>query len=726
MIDSSADRDPLERLAEEFVARYRAGERPSLAEFAGRLPDRAGEILGLFPALVEMEQLKPVDSDQTGDFRQDTPDRAAPDRIGDYRIIRLIGRGGMGAVYEAVQESLGRHVALKLLPPEALADPRRLERFRREARSAAQLHHTNIVPVFGVGEADGRHFYAMQYIPGHPLDAVIDEVRRLKGGSAAAAPRPASEVAVALMTGHLAATATGLMPSAVAGHGGMSEGTGPRSNAALSGSISDGGQHYWATVARLGLQVAEALAYAHGQGVLHRDIKPANLLLDLQGTLWVADFGLAKSSDSDDLTHTGDVIGTLRYLAPERFDGSGDHRADIYALGLTLYELLTLRPAFLGENRAKLVEQVLSAAPPKPRSIDPDVPRDLETVVLKATARDPSARYQSAAELAEDLRRYLEDRPVRARRATPTEEAARWCRRNPAVASLLAAVLVATTAGAAVASYFAVRAGERAEEATRERTRAAEREGEANVARSMAEAAAGRATAARAVAEAMAEEARRRLVRLYVLTGTTSQDAGDTTSALLWFHRAWEQDHDDPSADRAHRTRIAGVLAEMPEMLGACFHDTKVCDALFSPDGRRVLARTDGNQAYVWDYENARLSAPPLVHAGRVRHVGYSPDGSSIATASADGTACVWDAATGARRFVLKHDGPLTWVAFHPDGSRLATAAEDGTVRMWSAADGKPLEWRLPVGAVVDHLAFSPDGSRILRGYPVIFPCNFR
>ena len=188
MPDSSADRDPLDRLAEEFVARYRRGERPSLTEYADRLPDLADEIRDLFPALVEMEQLKPVTADHTGGVRP-AAEPSDPERLGEFRILRRVGRGGMGVVYEAVQESLGRHVALKVLPADALADPKRLERFRREAKAAARLHHTNIVPVFGVGEADGRHYYAMQFIAGHPLDAVIDEVRRLKDRSAAPIPR---------------------------------------------------------------------------------------------------------------------------------------------------------------------------------------------------------------------------------------------------------------------------------------------------------------------------------------------------------------------------------------------------------------------------------------------------------------------------------------------------------------------------------------------------------
>ncbi|HVK14006.1 MAG TPA: serine/threonine-protein kinase, partial [Gemmataceae bacterium] len=239
-------------------------------------------------------------------------------------------------------------------------------------------------------------------------------------------------------------------------------------------------------MASLGAQAADALAYAHSQGVLHRDVKPANLLLDLRGTVWVADFGLAKSVDADDLTHAGDVVGTLRYLAPERFDGGGDHRADVYALGLTLYELLTLRPAFAAEGRAELVKQVTAASPPNPRSVNPAVPRDLETIVLKAVARDPAARYQSASELADDLRRFTEDRPIRARRASSAEQAWRWCRRNPAVASLLAAVLIVFAAGAGASAYFAAEEGRRAkeaadnaEEATQKSALAAEREGEA-------------------------------------------------------------------------------------------------------------------------------------------------------------------------------------------------------------------------------------------------------
>src|SRR5262249_28725733 len=194
------------------------------------------------------------------------------------------------------------------------------------------------------------------------------------------------------------------------------------------------------SVARVGIQVAEALAYAHAQGILHRDIKPSNLLLDAKGTVWVTDFGLAKAEESEGLTQTGDIVGTLRYMAPERFDGRSDPRSDVYGLGATLYELLTLHPPFREPNRVKLIEQVLHESPTPPRQLDRRIPRDLETVVLKAMAREPGQRYTTADQLAEDLRRFTADRPILARRPGAAERAWRWCKRNPVMAALVAAV----------------------------------------------------------------------------------------------------------------------------------------------------------------------------------------------------------------------------------------------------------------------------------------------
>jgi tetratricopeptide (TPR) repeat protein len=396
MIDFDPERDPLDVLAEDFARRCRGGNPPSVNAYAEQYPQWAGALRELLPPVARMEELKRL--------RQGAPHLPAAgpplERLGDYRILREVGRGGMGVVYEAVQESLSRQVALKVLAPQALPDPRKRERFQREAQAAARLHHTNIVPVFGVGEQDGLPYYVMQFIPGEGLNEVLARWRR----GEPAAPGPETPA----------------------------------------------GRH-WREIARIGVQAAEALHYAHQQNILHRDVKPANLLLDAHGTVWVTDFGLAKWAGQKDLTATGDLVGTLQYMAPENFQGQADARSDVYSLGLTLYELLTRQPPFQGATLASLLQQVTEQELPRPRRRDPAIPRDLETIVLKATARDPDRRYPTAAALAEDLQRFLDDRPIRARRATALERGWRWCRRNRALAALaataLAALLLAVAAG---------------------------------------------------------------------------------------------------------------------------------------------------------------------------------------------------------------------------------------------------------------------------------------
>jgi serine/threonine protein kinase len=458
MPSSSSERNPVEVLADEFVARQRRGERPSLSEYTGRYPQYADEIRDLFPALVMMEQLKPAANDRTGPYQTESAAGRHPERLGDYRILREVGRGGMGVVYEAEQVSLGRHVALKVLPASALLDAQRLQRFQREAKAAARLHHTNIVPVFGVGEADGLHFYVMQFITGLGLHEVLEELKRQRETRATSVPPPAGTapavsaavVAQSLRTGKYAPPldpaedAPGQSP-----RDGVAVAAAPPSPALAQGAPSSSstlreeGGAYWQGVARIGLQAAEALAHAHVQGVLHRDVKPSNVLLDTAGNVWITDFGLAKMlADPEDLTHTGDVVGTPRYMAPERFNGRGDGRSDLYSLGLTLYELLTLRPAFTATDRTQLIHKVLHETPVRPRLLNAKVPRDLETVVLKATDKEPGRRYATARELADDLQRFLEDRPIKARPVGLIEKGVKWARRRPAVAGLLAAAAV--------------------------------------------------------------------------------------------------------------------------------------------------------------------------------------------------------------------------------------------------------------------------------------------
>src|SRR5262245_28592873 len=477
-----AERDGLlERLVEEVPDRLRRGAHPSPQGYTDRYPELADEIRALFPAMVQVEQVGEICHDW-----DEAETRAPPvSQMGDYRILRKIGHGGMGVVYEAEQISLGRRVALKVLPWQAARDRTTLERFRREARASARLHHTNIVPVFEVGQDGQVCYYAMQFIQGQSLDAVIDELQRLRGRSPAvrgyrpaaadlgetrraeSGPRGAAAglgVAQSLLTGRLerepaVGPAAGVSPDRPE----VSVAVKPVSpDAPDASAVMPGGAQlstvesrhraFHRGVAQIGRQAASALAHAHARGIVHRDVKPSNLLLDTEGVVWVSDFGLAKVDD-DALTRTGDILGTLRYMAPERFRGRGDARADLYSLGLTIYELLVLRPAFDAPDRVALSEQIKLVEPPRPRSIDPRIPRDLETIVLKAIEKEPKARYASAEAMAEDLRRFLDDQPILARRVRAAEQYLRWARRNPVIA-VLGGVLTAVLIGVTIASVL--------------------------------------------------------------------------------------------------------------------------------------------------------------------------------------------------------------------------------------------------------------------------------
>jgi serine/threonine-protein kinase len=485
MSDRISDEDQIGALADEYLARHRQGLNPSFESYAAAHPELADEIRRLFPALLMMEELKPASGDATGSFAGAAVVVRGTRlvRLGDFRILREVGRGGMGVVYEAEQESLGRRVALKVLATHALTDPAQVSRFEREARAAARLHHTNIVPVFGVGGQDGLHYYVMQFIQGMGLDEVIAEVKHLRAAAPAAgeaappvlsdgpgATPTAAGIARSLLTEQFAPAVTPPddSPSTQAptmdGPGKparapqpLADSPNPSSQVVLGpaglSSVSSPGARYCRSVARIGFQVARALEYAHTQGIFHRDVKPSNLLLDVQGTVWVADFGLAKAGEGDDLTHTGDIVGTIRYMAPERFCGKCDARSDVYALGLTLYEMLALRPAFEQSDRQELMRQVMEHEPPRLRTLNPEVPRDLDTVVHKAIEKDPVGRYQTAAALAEDLALYLEGKPVRARSTGTVERCWKWARRRPVVAALLAGLIVAVLTGLAAVTW---------------------------------------------------------------------------------------------------------------------------------------------------------------------------------------------------------------------------------------------------------------------------------
>jgi serine/threonine protein kinase len=503
------ERDPLEVLAADFIDRQRRGEHPAISEYTARHPELAAEIEDLFPTIVAVEQLK---AHRVGTSSGKVSlGGARLERLGDFRILGEIGRGGMGIVYEAFQESLGRHVAVKVLPRQALLDPKQLERFQREAQTAARLHHSNIVPLFGVGEQDGFHYIVMQLIRGVSLDEVLVNLRQLRAADASSSNTSAmpsgsrgdvgcaetgtwsrnsnqnsKDGNIALINappspreaGHNGSTTEAVRLARVLVEGRFwqdAERPGTTSSTSVRQSLgNDSGQAteavasevnhdssatgrrfgpaYWRSVAAIGQQVAEALHYAHTHHTLHRDVKPANLLLDSQGVVWITDFGLAKVLDQDHAGQTAALAGTLRYMAPEQFSGRVDARSDVYSLGLTLYELATLQPAFADASRSQVIRKITEGQPVRPRQINRAIPRDLETIILKAIAHEPDHRYQSAAELAEDLQRFLEDRPIAARRASPFEQLWRWSRRNKALAALTTSTFVLLILFAVVAT----------------------------------------------------------------------------------------------------------------------------------------------------------------------------------------------------------------------------------------------------------------------------------
>jgi serine/threonine protein kinase/WD40 repeat protein len=657
----------LGQLAEEFTAGVRAGRLPDVEDYARRHPELAERIRALFPTLLFLEGVAggpSADPGRTAAHRFGRAQLEAGQAFGPYRIERELGRGGMGVVYEAVHQALGKRVALKVLPLLADQGASQLERFLREAQTAAGLHHTNIVPVFDIGQADGLPYYAMQLIPGRGLDQVLADRRDL------------------------------------------------------------GAADWFRQVAGFGVQAAEGLAYAHQRGVIHRDIKPSNLLLDEQGVVWITDFGLARRADDAALTQSGALVGTPRYMSPEQAQAARrpvDHRTDVYSLGATLYELVTRRAPFSGDTPVDVLLQVIEREPVAPRRLDRSIPRDLETVVLKAMAKRPQDRYQTAAALADDLQRWLKTEPIQARRIGPVGRTVRWCRRNPALAAVTA------TAAAVILGlsgyYYASLLDEN------EQTRAAlGRETQALTSKQQALAkeqqARHEAERARDQAEGAREQARDHLLHsLYerVKTQWFSQQPG----------RRWQSLELLRQAELLRKRKRAAAAREGPLVQLPSWADL----------------RSEAVKALLWlDSRVVREINPDLAFCPWA----LSPDGRWAAAVFqekiGDGRPMIrlFDTDDGREqhRWVLLNDDlkkvVSTAAALSPDGKVLATsgghAENPPQVKLWEVASGKhlaTLPW--PVSPVpkgkpapapangrwpLESLAFSPDG-RFLAGHAV-------
>jgi serine/threonine protein kinase/Flp pilus assembly protein TadD len=487
---ASADDPRVVAALEEYVAALEAGEPLDCRSFVARYPDIAGALAACLAGLEFVQDAgAPLRQPATACAPEGTEAPALPMPLGDFRLLREVGRGGMGVVYEAQQLSLGRRVAVKILPFAGALDAKQLQRFKNEAQAAANLTHQHIVPVHYVGCERGIHFYAMQYIDGQTLAQVIAGLRRSAGDQAAPAPAeppPSADTPASRMNGPEP-------PPTPDGEATCPYDRPPRSpgttapdtvpQAGLATERSHRTATYFRTVARLGEQAAEALHHAHEMGVVHRDVKPGNLLLDGRGNVWVTDFGLARMQTEASLTLSGDLVGTVRYMSHEQALANRvtiDHRTDVYSLGATLYELLVLRPAFAGSDRQELLLQIAFDEPVSPRRLNNAVPVELETVLLKAMEKRAEDRYATAQALAEDLRRFLEDKPIWARRPTLAQRLRKWGRRHRAAAwAGVGVFVVAALVGGAIWVWWAQkRAGAEGEAraALREATQLQEQE----------------------------------------------------------------------------------------------------------------------------------------------------------------------------------------------------------------------------------------------------------
>ncbi len=554
LIDDPDREDRRNQVLLAYVEALEEGREPDRGRLLASHPDLRPDLEAFLAGHDEVARLTaPLRAGRVGDAhgligasREETDDiPAGIGDLGDFRLLREVGRGGMGVVYEAEQISLRRRVALKVLPFAAAIDPRRLQRFKTEALAAAHVQHEKIVPVHAVGCERGVHYYAMQFIEGQSLAALIGELRGLRDERRDDAA--VTDAAIGRPESHSGGMATSAATT-------------------ISRERSADRLRYYDRVAGLGRQAALALEHAHQAGIVHRDVKPGNLLLDLRGQLWITDFGLAQVTGDVGLTITGEMLGTLRYASPEQVfatRGIVDHRSDVYSLGATLYELLTLRPPFDGRDRHALIRQIAADEPASPRSLEPSIPAGLETIVLKALRKEPAERYATAQEMADDLERFLARRPIVARRPTPSERLRSWSRRHPTIVGSGMVALILLSAASLVSTAIV-----RREQA---KTLAEQRKTEAAYLREhqRAEEAEARFRLARRAVDELIRASEEELAHRPGMEGLRKRLLG---SALAYYREFIAERRSDPDAQAELRDttrRVETILADLAVLRAA-------------------------------------------------------------------------------------------------------------------------------------------------------------